>query len=343
MGINIVKVIRIRGSKGVKILSRFKFGREAILFDSPLYLLKAFLGVMICYLLFSQHRIIGKDMISVLFGMMLSLEPVNISGLKSGIAQFEATILGGIVTAVIVMIAGVNIFTVPLAVMMTLYISILLDWKNISPVAFFTSIYMTQLVQFTANGEPSMLLTLRLRLMALGAGVILAILLNFIFSLLFYQSMIRKRTLYLFERFVINLTALERVLDSNDMQDLSQLKNDVSALFTDIDFIYDHGDALSKEKKKAKELSGYLGVIRELRLMNHYYYDLILETFSETGVISVDENYYKQLNEIKDFLSCFLVKEDSSKSMIPLDEYEKVPFKKLYNCMIRIENAYYIK
>lgn len=156
-----------------------------MLFDSPLYMLKAFLSVMTGYLLFSQHTIIGKDMISVLFGMMLSLEPVNISGIKSGLAQFEATILGGLVTAAIITLAGVNLITVPLAVMMTLYISILLDWRNISPVAFFTSIYMTQYIQFTAGGDPSMLLTLRLRLMALGAGVFVAIAFNFYFHYFF--------------------------------------------------------------------------------------------------------------------------------------------------------------
>ncbi len=292
------------------ILNRFKFSREAMLFDSPLYLIKAFLGIMISYVVFSQHSIVGNDMISVLFGMMLSLEPVNISGIKSGVAQFEATILGGLVTAIIVSIAGVNMFTVPLAVMLTLYISILLDWKNISPVAFFTSIYMTQLIQYTGAGDPSMLLTFRLRIMALGSGVLVALLLNFIFSLVFYKSMVCKRITYLFEKFVMNVEYFENVLQTKDSEAIRQLKSEVSGLFRDIDFIYGHVNDLNKEKRKTETASKYLVVISELRLLNHYFFDLLVQAFDETPTPPIKEAYIEDLGRLKTVMRQSVIEKD---------------------------------
>ena len=310
------------------LLNRLKLNREAMLFDSPLYMLKAFLSVMTGYLLFSQHAIIGKDMISVLFGMMLSLEPVNISGIKSGLAQFEATILGGLVTAAIITLAGVNLITVPLAVMMTLYISILLDWRNISPVAFFTSIYMTQYIQFTTGGDPSMLLTLRLRLMALGAGVFVAIAFNFLFSLLFYRSMVRKRTIYLLEKQSAHLKSYISVLGKDTSLDLSSLKGQVTGLFADIDFIANHISDLNKEKGGSRNLKEFIDSIGEIRLINHYFYDLLLETENQWDHFKGEafKEGMTELSQVMDELSTLDV--DSPRALkdrnIEINSYKKL-------------------
>lgn len=307
-----------------------------MLFDSPLYMLKAFLSVMTGYLLFSQHTIIGKDMISVLFGMMLSLEPVNISGIKSGLAQFEATILGGLVTAAIITLAGVNLITVPLAVMMTLYISILLDWRNISPVAFFTSIYMTQYIQFTAGGDPSMLLTLRLRLMALGAGVFVAIAFNFLFSLLFYRSMVRKRMIYLLEKQSGHLKSYVSILGKDKLPDLSSLKDQVTGLFADIDFIANHISDLNKEKGGSRNLKEYIDSIGEIRLINHYFYDLLLETenqWDQFNYVAFKKGMI-ELSQVMDGLSTLDV---NSQRTLKDRNIEMNSYKKLSVCVERLQ------
>ena len=72
--------------------------REAKLFDSPLFIIKSFISILTGYLLLHNHYIIGKDMISLLFGIMITLEPVSISGFKSGFSQIEASIIGGSIT-----------------------------------------------------------------------------------------------------------------------------------------------------------------------------------------------------------------------------------------------------
>lgn len=318
------------------MIRKLQLSREAILFDSPLYLFKTFLGVMISYLIFSHHAIIGKDMISVLFGMMLSLEPVNISGIKSGIAQFEATILGGLVTAIIISIAGVTFITVPLAVMMTLYISILLDWKNISPVAFFTSIYMTQLIQYTADGQASMLLTFRLRIMALGAGVIVAIVLNFIFSLLFYKTMVRKRTSYLFEKISGTIEAVEVVLSQDKAEEIIGLKREISCIFADIDFVYGHVQDMGKEKEDSNELKMYIQIMSELRLFNHYFFDMVLElesTWSKTP----NKKYLEEFKVLRHRLICLSQLDINCDDELCMIEEASLHYKKLWQSLDRIK------
>lgn len=293
------------------MLKRLKLSKEALLFDSPLYLLKSFLAVMVGYVLFSHHEIIGRDMISLLFGMMLTLEPVSVSGLKSGIAQFQATILGGVVTAIIVGIAGVNMITVPLAVMLTLYISLLLDWKNISPVAFFTSIYMTQYIQLTASGDPSMILTLRLRLLALGSGVLVAIVMNYIFGVMFYKSMVHKRSQYLIEKIAFNFTSYSKALKEKDFIILKEIRASVTLLFGDVDLVYTHVRDLNTEKRTSTRLKEYMNILSELRLLNHYTLDMIIEALDEESEFEPTEQYVGQvgvldenLNELKRLDKC---------------------------------------
>ncbi|GKT19327.1 hypothetical protein ADUPG1_004314, partial [Aduncisulcus paluster] len=96
-------------------------------------------------------------MISVLFGLILTLEPVNVTGLRRGWEQFFATLIAAA------------------SVALTLYVCLKVNWRQISPVALFTAIYMTQYIQLDAAGNPSVLLTFRLRVIALGFGVFTAV------------------------------------------------------------------------------------------------------------------------------------------------------------------------
>lgn len=165
----------------------FSFKKEAWLFDSKLYILKTFfLSVITAYAIASFFPLLQKDMISLLFGLLLTLEPVTITGIRSGLDQIYATTLGAILTAVIITLFGINIWTVAFSITVTLFVSIKINWKVISVVALFTAIYMTQYVQLDSAGLPSAFLTFRLRITALATGVSVAILYNFIFSLFFH-------------------------------------------------------------------------------------------------------------------------------------------------------------
>ncbi|MCK5812032.1 MAG: hypothetical protein KAG94_03990 [Clostridiales bacterium] len=272
-----------------KTFSKLWLNREARLFDSHLYILKGFLGVLIGYVLFETHSFIGRDMISLLFGMMLALEPVNTTGIKSGVTQIKASLVGGVCTALIVGIFGINFITVPIAMALTMYVSLLIDWKSILPVAMFTSIYMTQVIQYTAIGSPSMLITLQLRFLSLGAGVIIAIVLNYIFSLLFYKSMIRKRIIFLFEQTSLLIGRYIMHMRNHDVVQLKILKREMPLIFGDIDYVFGHITDLKSEKKKRQDIAVFSNVILEIRDLNHYHLDLVMSSLEEKDLKVVND------------------------------------------------------
>ncbi len=250
--------------------------REAALFDAPLFIVKSFVAVMAGYLLLSNNPLIGKDMISVLLGLMLTLQPVNVSGIKSGWDQLSASIIGGGVTAVIVIIGGVNFITVPLAVALTLYITLRINWRSMSVIAIFTSIYMTQFIQLTSGGNPSMLLTLRLRLLALGSGVLIAVIANFIFSLIFYKSMVKKRTIFTIEKIIESIIEFIEVIKTKDASGYSSIEKKIINLFSDIDYIVGGLMDLKRKKTKGGKTETFIYKLRELRDINHFVLDMVM-------------------------------------------------------------------
>lgn len=285
------------------LFSKVKLSRQAMLFDSYLYVLKGFLSILTGYVLFHSHPIIGKDMISMLFGMMMTLEPSNIIGIKSGLSQIKATILGGAVSAFFVMMFGVNALTISLAVALTMYISLKFNWRFVSPVAIFTAIYMTQYIQLDALGDPSMLLTLRLRLMALGAGVAVAVLYNFVFSKFFHNRMLKKRIVYVVESLSDYLNVYIR--DEKD-GDLKGLKSNITGLFADIDLVISHLTDFSKMKTSGKtiglEYEKYGQALSELRDFTHYLLDVIMFRMKHdkgTADLEILASFRNTLIEIK--------------------------------------------
>jgi len=262
-------------------LNRIKLSREALLFDSPLYIFKSFLSVLTAYLLFSNSALIGKDMISVLFGMMLTLEPVNISGIKSGFDQIKATFLGGVISALVVAIGGVNFITVPLAVALTVYIFLKINWRAVPVVAIFTAIYMTQFIQYDAIGNPSVLLTFELRMLALGSGVLIAIFYNYLFSIFFYKSLITKRTIYLIESLTKLLESYHDACLKNDIDGIKLTRTKLSNVFSDIDAINNLLLDMTKEKRKKNYTQNYLKIVILIRELTHYYFDCMQESVNQ--------------------------------------------------------------
>ena len=322
-----------------KIKHYILLSREAMLFDSPLYIIKSFLAVMTAYLLFSKHSIIGKDMISLLFGMMLTLEPVNVSGLKSGLAQVKASWLGGVTTAIVVAVFGINWVTIPFAVAVTIYISLIGNWKEISPVAIFTAIYMTQYVQFDSAGSPSVLLTLRLRLLALTAGILIAVFYNYIFSRFFYKKMMHKRLTYVLEKMLFFLKAYKR---EKGYEGLNQIKNEAMILFKDIDFIFNH------ISEKALGYDNQVFLMTEIKNLNHYIIEMILFTLN-TDLEKLDVDHviiaYDRLMDTHENL----LKTDQNGNIntrdlgINKEYYIKIQIKTIQNIESAIKNSAIVK
>ncbi|QUI25145.1 hypothetical protein HZI73_23870 [Vallitalea pronyensis] len=276
-----------------KLLSFFSFKKEAWLFDSKLYIFKTFLSVMTAYAIASFIPLLQKDMISLLFGLLLTLEPVTITGIRSGLDQIYATTLGAILTALIITLFGINIWTVALSIALTLFVSLKINWKVVSVVALFTAIYMTQYVQLDAAGLPSAYLTFQLRITALGTGVAVAILFNFIFSLFSYRRMEEKRIAYLLHAIATHFSLVKDGLAKGNSSIILEAKNNLPHTFNDIDSLFSLLTDKEKEYafKKKLHLPSKLAynkalkqVITSLRNITHLLYDTSYSLLGEQTV-----------------------------------------------------------
>lgn len=281
----------------MNILSFFRLKKQADLLDSRAYILKAFFAIMTAYFISINNGLLSKDIISVLFGLMLTLEAVTLTGIKYGLNQIYASFLGAVSTAAIISLMGINPFTVALSVAFTLYVCLKINWREVSPIAIFTSIYMTQYVQLDSGGNPSIWATALLRFSALFAGIIIAILFNFIFSFIFYRSIASKRILFVIEDLKRHVVKVRTFLDSKDGNIIFSYQFDLADTFNNIDWILkiltDRNSELVFLKKflpvKIRMNESNISVMKKLRSICHMVFDINHEFLKGNFDISHEE------------------------------------------------------
>jgi len=263
-----------------KVKEKVLLSENAKLFDTREYLLKTFVAVLIGAYVGSVNSYVSKDMISLLFGMMLTLEPVNMSGIRSGLSQIQATIIGAVVTIIVVAIFPYGIFSTALSITLTLYVCMLINWRDTMVVAVFTAIYMTQYVQVDTLGQASSYETLKLRMAALVIGVLIAFIVNFIFSLIGYRRMVNKR-IYFITKEIYDLSLKIKVgLAHQDKASIVKVMSELPSLFNNIDWITSTlGDVINDQKRFKivyRHFNGkkFLDYTLALRGITHVTYDL---------------------------------------------------------------------
>lgn len=258
----------------------FGLKKEAILLDSRLYILKAMCAISAGFILGNAFSVTRMDMISVLLGVMYNLEAINVSGVKGGINQMLASSLGALTTGLLVYLMGydVTVLTVAIGMGLTLYIALKIDYRMVSPVAIFTSIYMTQFIQRDLTGNPSVLLTFQLRIAALGLGVLIAITFNYLFSFLYYRQIGKRRLEFAKLQSVIGLDKTLEELSSSGMD--HNANNSVLAfVFNDIEMVKSNVETMMKEtwlpfnRKEKKNLHVIYEIIKSLKIIMHLAYD----------------------------------------------------------------------
>ena len=276
--------------------------REAVLLDSWLYIFKAMCAISVGFVLGRTFSITRLDMISVLLGVMYNLEPINVSGLNGGINQLLASTLGALITGFLVYLMNyqISFVTIALGIGLTMYVALKIDYRMVSPVTIFTSIYMTQLLQTNALGQPSVLLTFRLRILALGLGVLVAMVFNLLFSLFYYKKIGRKRVEFVK---LHSINAIKHTIKGLQEPQLIQSSEFVLAsVFNDVDMVKSNIETMMKERfvpfnlKEREQLSKLLEVVMHIKNMTHCAYDnlFIAHNLGET-IESIDLN---QMNEI---------------------------------------------
>lgn len=283
-----------------------KLKKEANLLDSKLFILKTFLAISTAYFLTSQVDFISRDMISVLFGLVLTLEPVNTMGVKNGWDQIFASFIGATVTSIIILIFGVNPITIGASVAFTLYICLLINWKNVSVVALFTAIYMTQYLQTGANGEPSVLLTFELRFAALCSGIAVAIFFNYLFSMIQYRIISSKRLVYLFKRLLTNMAQTREALQTCDPEDFQQVRRDLIDTSNAIEWVIGLFDGISREAKNQKRMFPIqAATVEKTQQVVHHMKNIGHLMFDITYVLGEEKVKPEDLREISEDLSLY--------------------------------------
>ncbi len=264
-----------------KLKRKIVLSENARLFDTREYLLKTFIAVLIGAYIGSVNDYVSKDMISLLFGMMLTLEPVNMAGIRSGLSQIEATIIGALVTSIVVLVlGGYGVLTTALAITVTLYVCMVINWRELMVVAVFTSIYMTQYVQLNVMGDASSFETIKLRLVALGTGVLIAFSVNFLFSLIGYRRMVNKRIYYISKELYESSEAIRGALEEKDTLKIGAIMDTLPSLFNNIDWITGTLADVKKDQQGLKivyrhfDVDKFMDYSLALRGVTHVTYDL---------------------------------------------------------------------
>lgn len=257
--------------------------KEANLLDSKWFILKTFLAIGTGFLVFSHVPFVNRDMITVLFGLVLTLEPVNTAGLKNGWDQVFASFVGAASTSLIILLFGVNPITIGASVALTLYVCLLLNWKSVSAVALFTAIYMTQFLQMDASGNPDVGITFLLRFAALGSGVMVAIIYNYIFSLFQYRQISNKRSIFLMKQVLANMASMKEALKNQVGKACQSLRGSLIETSNSIEWVSSHFDGMIKESGRSffytplqiETLNRSKERIMELRNIAHLLYDVV--------------------------------------------------------------------
>lgn len=234
-----------------KILSKIKLPQEALLMDSWLYIFKSMPALALAFLIGKLIPLEYLDSISLLLGVMYSLEAVNRRGFRSAKDQMLTSVLGGLVTGLIILVLDYEymIIALSLGIGLTIYISLIIDYRMVSPSALFTSIYMTQLLRVNSLGEADVFITLLVRLSSLGIGILIAMMFNVLYSKLFYKQMSNKR-LELVKRQVTESLKIaisfyeKRVAVQGQSSCLASAFNDIEIVKLDLESLY-----IEKEKK----------------------------------------------------------------------------------------------
>jgi hypothetical protein len=279
---------------------------EAILFDSKLYIVKAMFAISTGYIVGKMIPTASLDMISVLLGVMYNLEPINIMGIKSGLSQLVASTLGAACTGILILFSGINVVTIAISMALTLYVSLRINWRMVSPVAIFTCIYMTQFVQKNAAGDPSVWLTFRLRVVALGVGIFIAVLFNYIFSFFYYRKIALKRLEFAKVQLLSGVEYTEKQLRNQCKDAKRQYRALFPSIFNDLDLVYSNINLMINEARYSfnlvhpEKLMIIQRILEYFKEINHLVYDINFSICSES---ECEVDFSKALEDIKEVIN----------------------------------------
>lgn len=291
----------------MKLLNGLLLDKEARLFDTKEFLIKVFVAVVFGFIVGEAIPYVSGDMISLLFGMILTIEPVNMTGIRAGLKQVEATIIGAAITGIVLALFGYSMWTAALSICATLYVSLLIDWRNYSVVAMFTAIYMNTFIQVNADGSNSQIETFKLRIAALMTGVAIAFVINWLFSVFGYRHMLEKRVYHILDQLRQKMTLIAEMIQSGSFEKSTEIMRSFPGLFNNVDWIF--GTAVDLEKDpsvkrgqhkqvKLEKIMKMTGLSREMIHINYDVCYRISKGDHHFSQVEFMEAYGRSINKI---------------------------------------------
>jgi hypothetical protein len=324
-----------------KMLSWIGLKREAVLLDSWLYILKSMVAISIGFLLGRAFSITRLDMVSVLLGVMYNLEAVNVSGLKGGINQMAASAMAALTTGILVYLMAYNIsfLTIALGMGLTIFIALKINYRLVSPVAIFTSVYMTQLLQSDSAGHPDVVQTFLVRIAALGLGILIALGVNFLFSIVYYRGIGKKRLEFVKIQSLVGLRTTYNVLASHS--DYPHAQSVLARVFSDIEMVKANLETMMKEKKlpfnrkEKANLDILYEMVKGIKNLIHLAFDcaFLNETFKTTLGME-DLGRLKRIIDLTESME-ITKKHPVSIDRIKVDQSESARFRSDVDCRMK--------
>lgn len=316
----------------MKIINVLLLDKEARLFDTKEFLIKVFVAVVLGFIVGELIPYVSGDMISLLFGMILTIEPVNMTGIRAGLKQVEATIIGAAITGIVLAVFGYSMWTAALSICATLYVSLLIDWRNYSVVAMFTAIYMNTFIQLNADGSNSQIETFKLRIAALMTGVAIAFIVNWLFSVFGYRHMLEKRVYHILDQLSQKMQVISEMIKTGSYEKATEIMRSFPGLFNNVDWIY--GTAVDLEKDpsvkrgqnkqvKLEKIMKMTGLSRE---MIHINYDVCYRIskgdhhFSEAEFLEAYDRTIQKIELLKGKLDLIIKNQPVNGEIVLMDQ-----------------------
>jgi hypothetical protein len=164
---------------------------------------------------------------------------------------------------------------------------------------------MTQLLQRNAQGVPSILQTFLVRIAALGLGVLIALSVNFLFSIIYYRKIGKKRLEFVKLQGVAGLKKSYEVLSQSSGYPVSQ--SILAGVFNDIEMVKANLETMMKENKlpfnrnEKKNLDCLYEMVKRIKTIIHLAYDCIF--INEEFKVSLDQQELNRFAIIVDRLA----------------------------------------
>jgi len=247
--------------------------KEALI-DSQIYILKSTLAGVIAFVL--AGKLVPDDALSAAFVAILCIKPAFYTGLVVGKQQLTASLLGAILTALLLIGIGNKILVISLALVLVTAFCVYQKKEEYLTISVFTVLYMVIL------SSENTLEMVTIRMSSVFLGVVVASLINFMLSFFLYKPFLYFRIKYavhlVYQKFI---QAMNANISANE-KNLEKLYKDFENIYAQLSTFSSEMLDLSQELKFRKkigeieinDLASMYQTIKNLKMVTRYVQDI---------------------------------------------------------------------